>query len=266
MLRTFRTEYERLLPSVEKPGRYLGNERGAVRKDLHAVAVRFALAFPDVYEIAQSHLGLQILYDILNRRADVAAERCYAPWSTWRRSCARTACRWSRSRATCRCATSTSSASACSTSSPTPTCSPCSSWAASRCAARTRAADDPLVIAGGPCAFNPEPLAPLPRRRRPRRRRGGGRADRRRGRARGIGATARRCCARWPAIAGRLRARVLRRRATTPTARSPRSTPLDPARPRGREARPARPRHASRRRRTRSSRTSASCTTAPASR
>ena len=44
------------------------------------MAVRFALCFPEVYEIAQSHLGLQILYDILNRRSDVAAERCYAPW------------------------------------------------------------------------------------------------------------------------------------------------------------------------------------------
>src|SRR5262245_52254304 len=80
MLRTFRTEYERLLPSVERPGRYLGDERGAVRKDLSALAVRFALCFPEVYEIAQSHLGLQILYDLLNRRPDVVAERCYAPW------------------------------------------------------------------------------------------------------------------------------------------------------------------------------------------
>ena len=122
MLRTFRAEYERLLPAVEKPGRYLGNERGSVRKDPSAVAVRFALAFPEVYEIAQSHLGLQILYDILNRRADVAAERCYAPWVDWKRCCERTDCRSSRSRATCPCATSTSSASACSTSSPTPTC------------------------------------------------------------------------------------------------------------------------------------------------
>ena len=80
MLRTFRDEYERLLPLVEKPGRYLGNERGAIRKDLERVAVRVALAFPEVYEIAQSHLGLQILYDVLNRREDVAAERAYAPW------------------------------------------------------------------------------------------------------------------------------------------------------------------------------------------
>ena len=80
MPRTYRAEYERLLPLVEKPGRYLGNERGAVRKDLASVAIRFGLAFPEVYEIAQSHLGLQILYDLLNRRDDVAAERLYAPW------------------------------------------------------------------------------------------------------------------------------------------------------------------------------------------
>ncbi len=80
MLRTFRAEYERLLPSVEKPARYLGGERGAIRKDPGSVRTRVALCFPEVYEIAQSHLGLQILYDILNRRPDVAAERCYAPW------------------------------------------------------------------------------------------------------------------------------------------------------------------------------------------
>jgi len=80
MLRTYREAYERLLPLVEKPGRYLGNERGAVRKDPATTRLRFALAFPEVYEIAQSHLGLQILYDVLNRRPGVAAERVYAPW------------------------------------------------------------------------------------------------------------------------------------------------------------------------------------------
>ena len=80
MLRTYREAYEGLLPLVEKPSRYLGNERGAIRKDLGATRLRFALGFPEVYEIAQSHVGLQILYDILNRRPDVAAERVYAPW------------------------------------------------------------------------------------------------------------------------------------------------------------------------------------------
>ena len=72
--------YERLLARVEKPGRYLGNELGCVRKSPDAVALRVALAFPEVYEIAQSHPGLQILYDVLNRRGDVYAERVYSPW------------------------------------------------------------------------------------------------------------------------------------------------------------------------------------------
>src|SRR5262249_6398712 len=72
--------YEALCNRVEKPGRYLGNERGMVRKDPTAVQLRFALAFPDVYEIAQSHPGLQILYALLNRRGDIYAERVYAPW------------------------------------------------------------------------------------------------------------------------------------------------------------------------------------------
>src|SRR4029078_12906443 len=72
--------YEELLRFVDKPGRYLSNERGAIRKAPASVRLRFALAFPEVYEIAQSHLGLQILYDLLNRRADVYCERVYAPW------------------------------------------------------------------------------------------------------------------------------------------------------------------------------------------
>ena len=72
--------YERLLSRVEKPGRYLGNELGCVRKDPAGVDLRVALAFPEVYEIAQSHPGLQLLYDLLNRRDDVYAERVYAPW------------------------------------------------------------------------------------------------------------------------------------------------------------------------------------------
>jgi radical SAM family uncharacterized protein/radical SAM-linked protein len=72
--------YERLLARVEKPGRYLGNELGRVHKQPQSVALRVALAFPEVYEIAQSHPGLQLLYDLLNRRDDVFAERIYAPW------------------------------------------------------------------------------------------------------------------------------------------------------------------------------------------
>ena len=70
----------RLLPRVEKPGRYLGCEVNAVFKDPAKVELRVALAFPDVYEIAFSHVGLKILYEILNAQPEVWAERVYAPW------------------------------------------------------------------------------------------------------------------------------------------------------------------------------------------
>lgn len=69
-----------LLLAVEKPSRYTGGELNAIRKADTADCLRFALAFPDVYEVGMSHLGLQILYGILNALPEVACERCYAPW------------------------------------------------------------------------------------------------------------------------------------------------------------------------------------------
>ncbi len=68
-----------LLPLVEKPSRYLGSEINAIKKDLDRVKLRFALAFPDLYEIGTSHFGMQILYHILNSHPDIAAERVFAP-------------------------------------------------------------------------------------------------------------------------------------------------------------------------------------------
>jgi radical SAM family uncharacterized protein/radical SAM-linked protein len=75
---TMEKNFDSLAP-VEKPSRYLGSEINAVRKDLHRVKLRMALAFPDLYEIGTSHFGIQILYHLLNRRPDVAAERVFAP-------------------------------------------------------------------------------------------------------------------------------------------------------------------------------------------
>ncbi len=69
----------KILTTVEKPSRYLGSEVNAIRKDPGRVKMRMALAFPDLYEIGTSHFGLQILYHILNRRPDIAAERVFAP-------------------------------------------------------------------------------------------------------------------------------------------------------------------------------------------
>ncbi|MCI8514848.1 MAG: TIGR03960 family B12-binding radical SAM protein [Lachnospiraceae bacterium] len=71
---------DNILMRVEKPARYIGGEVNAVMKDLSQVDVRFAMCFPDVYEVGMSHLGIQILYDFFNRMKGVACERVYSPW------------------------------------------------------------------------------------------------------------------------------------------------------------------------------------------
>ena len=71
---------QEMLQAVEKPARYTGGEWNAQPKDSAAVLCRIALAMADVYEVGMSNLGLKILYEILNRRDDIAAERVYAPW------------------------------------------------------------------------------------------------------------------------------------------------------------------------------------------
>lgn len=70
---------QHILPLVKKPSRYLGNEFNRIKKELSAVDLRMVLAFPDMYEIGTSHFGMQILYDRLNARTDIAAERVFTP-------------------------------------------------------------------------------------------------------------------------------------------------------------------------------------------
>ena len=69
-----------ILLNIEKPARYIGGEVNSVMKDKDKVDIRFAMCFPDVYEIGMSHLGIQILYDMFNRREDTWCERVYSPW------------------------------------------------------------------------------------------------------------------------------------------------------------------------------------------
>ena len=71
---------DEILLSIEKPARYIGNEVNAVMKS-RDVDIRFAMCFPDVYEIGMSHLGIQILYDMFNKREDTWCERVYSPWT-----------------------------------------------------------------------------------------------------------------------------------------------------------------------------------------
>ena len=73
------TTIQDILPLVEQPSRYLGSEINAIKKDHRNVKLCFALAFPDLYEIGTSHFGLQILYHVLNRQPEIAAERVFAP-------------------------------------------------------------------------------------------------------------------------------------------------------------------------------------------
>jgi radical SAM family uncharacterized protein len=71
---------KRILPQVRKPGRYVGGEYNSVVKDWEVIPTRVCLAFPDIYDLGMSNLGMMILYDVLNARPDVLAERAFLPW------------------------------------------------------------------------------------------------------------------------------------------------------------------------------------------
>lgn len=72
---------DEILMTIEKPARYIGGEVNAVMKDKEKTDIRFCMCFPDVYEIGMSHLGIQILYDMFNQREDIWCERVYSPWT-----------------------------------------------------------------------------------------------------------------------------------------------------------------------------------------
>lgn len=72
---------DEILLSIQQPARYIGGEVNMCIKDPKSVAIRFAMCFPDVYDIGMSHLGIQILYDMFNRREDIYCERVYSPWT-----------------------------------------------------------------------------------------------------------------------------------------------------------------------------------------
>jgi radical SAM family uncharacterized protein/radical SAM-linked protein len=158
-MQPYQSIYESVLERVAKPGRYLGGERGMVRKSLSAVDLRVALAFPDVYEIAQSHPGLQILYDLLNARSGVYAERVYAVWTDMETELRAAGCPLVSLETftplsefhilgfTLQYELTYTNVLAMLDLARIPMCS------------ADRGNRDPLVIAGGPCAFNPEPLA-----------------------------------------------------------------------------------------------------------
>ncbi|MDD2899788.1 MAG: TIGR03960 family B12-binding radical SAM protein [Desulfuromonadaceae bacterium] len=145
------------LLSVEKPARYMGGEMGSIRKI--DADIRFALAFPDVYEVGMSHLGLKVLYHVLNEVEGIAAERVFAPWPDMER----------QMRA------ADAPLATLETATPLAGCDIVGFTLQYELSytnivnmlrlggipllAKDRGGLLPLIIAGGPCAYNPEPLA-----------------------------------------------------------------------------------------------------------
>ena len=74
------TKLDKILASVSKPVQYTGGELGMIKKEITKDTLRFAFCFPDNYEVGMSHLGMKILYHILNERDDIYCERVFAPW------------------------------------------------------------------------------------------------------------------------------------------------------------------------------------------
>lgn len=152
---------EKLLDTVLKPARYTGGEMNAVYKPFSDVDVTFAFCFPDSYEVGMSHLGIKILYDIINRRPWALCERVFMPWPDMADGMRR------------------ENLPLFSIESRTPlrqfdivgfTLQYEMSYtnilemldlADISVFSKDRAEDEPLVVAGGPCAYNPEPLAPF---------------------------------------------------------------------------------------------------------
>jgi radical SAM family uncharacterized protein/radical SAM-linked protein len=150
---------DELVLRAQKPSRYVGRELGAVEKDLDAAAVRFALAFPDTYEVGMSNLGFRLLYALLNDRPEIACERVFLPWPDMEGMLREAGLPLFslESRApvaafdvlgvTLQFELSYTSALALLDLSGIPLL------------ARDRTDAHPLVVGGGPCAFNPEPVA-----------------------------------------------------------------------------------------------------------
>ncbi len=150
-----------ILPRVSKPGRYTNHELNAVHKDWNQAAVTMALAFPDVYDIGMGHLGFKILYHIINQRQDALAERVFAPWVDMEEELVQagiplTTLESGRSLASFDIVGFTLQYELSYTN-----ILRMLDLAGIPRRSADRSADHPVVVAGGPCAFNVEPLAPF---------------------------------------------------------------------------------------------------------
>ncbi len=156
---TCRQQVEALLHRVEKPVRYIGGEWNQVVKNHAETRIKVALCFPDVYEIGMSHLGFRLLYGILNRRRDMLAERAFTPWPDMQEALQEAGLPLT----TLETATPLSAFDVVGFSLQYELCftNVLSALGLSNIPVRSadRGPGQPLVIAGGPVVFNPEPIA-----------------------------------------------------------------------------------------------------------
>ncbi len=150
-----------ILLTIDKPARYIGHEINAVYKEPDAETIRFCMCFPDVYEIGMSHLGIQILYDMFNQRDDIWCERVYSPWPDLdqilrEREIPLFALESQDPIRNFDFLGITIQYEMCYTN-----ILQILDLSRIPLHADARTEDDPIVIGGGPCTYNPEPLAPF---------------------------------------------------------------------------------------------------------
>lgn len=160
-LETHTQFWSEILPQVERPSRYLGTEWNAIHKNLSKVKLRVALAFPDLYELGLGNLGLQILYSLLNRQAHIWAERVYAPAPDMEQVLRKEnypLFLWESKDAVKQCDLLGFTLQSELTYT---TVLNILDLSHIPIYAKERTNNDPLICAGGPCCFNPEPMSPF---------------------------------------------------------------------------------------------------------
>ena len=152
---------EHILPRVQKPARYTGGEYNAVVKDRRAVDVRYALCFPDTYEIGMSNLGVRILYGLMNEMDGVWCERVFAPWGDMEEEMRREGIPLYGLESGDSIADFDLIGFSLGYEMAYTNVLNMLDLAGLPLRSGERTELSPIVVAGGPCAFNPEPLAPF---------------------------------------------------------------------------------------------------------
>ncbi|MFA5576219.1 MAG: TIGR03960 family B12-binding radical SAM protein [Tissierellaceae bacterium] len=150
---------DKILKKVEKPARYIGMEQNSIEKDLNSAKVKFAFSFPDIYDVGMSHLGLHILYNLINNEKDYACERVFAPWTDMEEEMRKEKLPLFSLESKEEIRNFDFLGFTLQYEMSYTNILNLLDLADIPLRARDRSDKDPLVVAGGPCAYNPEPLA-----------------------------------------------------------------------------------------------------------